>query len=203
MSPGTSPARSSHTVPDLAGKSQGAALNEVSGLGWNTLTPQEASETVGNGMVVRTDPVAGTKLDEGKTLTIVISTGPAPRTLPELKGMTLQQATDTLTQLGLNIVQGDAVFDDTIPAGSVVSWTVPDQPNLVAGNTVTKGVTVRVVLSKGPAPRLPDVTGMTLDQATATLQAQQLQISQGPPAFDETVPQGVVRVVERARPSRS
>jgi serine/threonine-protein kinase len=182
----------SHTVPDLAGKSEGAALNEVSGLGWNTLTPQEASETVANGVVIRTDPVAGTELDEGKTLTIVVSTGPAPRTLPELKGKTLQEATDLLTQLGLNIVQGDPVFDDTIPAGSVVSWSVPDQPNLVAGNTVTKGVTVRVQLSKGPAPRLPDITGKTLDEATAALTAQQLKISQGPPAFDENVPQGSV-----------
>ena len=181
-----------HTVPDLAGQSEGAALNQVSGLGWNTLTPQEASETVGNGMVIRTDPAAGTKLDEGKTLTIVVSTGPAPRTLPELKGMTLQQATDTLTQLGLNIVQGDTVFDDTIPSGSVVSWTVPDQPTLIAGNTVTKGVTVRVQLSKGPAPRLPDVTGKTLDEATALLQAQQLKISQGTPVADETTPAGQV-----------
>jgi serine/threonine-protein kinase len=182
----------SHTVPDLAGKSEGAALNEVAGLGWHTLTPQEASETVANGMVIRTDPTAGTELDEGKTLTIVVSTGPAPRPLPELKGMTLQQATDTLTQLGLNIVQGDAVFDDTIPSGSVVSWTVPDQPNLVAGNTVTKGVTVRVQLSKGPAPRLPELKGMTLDQATAALTGQQLKVSQGTPVNDETVPQGQV-----------
>jgi eukaryotic-like serine/threonine-protein kinase len=182
----------SHTVPDLAGKSQGAALNEVAGLGWNTLTPQEPSEDVANGLVVRTDPGAGTELAEGKTLTIVISTGPAPRTLPELKGMTVQQATAALGDLGLDVVQGDPVFDDTIPSGSVVSWTVPDQPTLVAGNTVPKGTTVRIVASKGPAPRLPQVTGMTLDQATAALAAQQLAISQGPPAFDETVPAGIV-----------
>lgn len=182
----------SHTVPDLTGKSQGAALNEVSGLGWDTLTPQEPSETVANGMVISTDPVAGTKLEEGKTLTILISTGPAPRTLPELKGVPLDQATATLSDLGLNIVQGDPVFDETIPSGSIVSWTVPDQPNLVAGNTVTKGATVRVIVSKGPAPKLPDVTGKTLDEATALLAAQQLAISQGPPAFDENVPQGVV-----------
>ena len=138
--------------------------------------------------MIRTDPVAGTELDEGKTLTIVVSTGPAPRTLPELKGKTLQEATDMLTQLGLNIVQGDPVFDDTIPAGSVVSWTVPDQPNLVAGNTVTKGVTVRVQLSKGPAPRLPEVTGKTLDEATAALAAQQLQIARARRRSTRTCP---------------
>ncbi|MFT3853641.1 MAG: PASTA domain-containing protein [Ilumatobacteraceae bacterium] len=182
----------SHTVPDLAGKSQGAALNEVSGFGWSTLTPQEPSETVADGMVISTDPPAGTKLAEGKTLTIVISTGPAPRTLPELRGKTVQEATDTLTGLGLETVVGDAVFDDTIPKDSVVSWTVPDQPNLVAGNSVNKGTTVRIIPSKGPAPRLPDVTGQTLDQATATLAAQQLQISQGAPVNDETVLQGIV-----------
>ena len=84
------------------------------------------------------------------------------------------------------------MFDDTVPAGSVVSWSVPDQPNLVAGNTVVPGVTVQVVLSKGPAPRLPELTGLTLDAATQALTAQQLVIAQGPPAYDETAPAGQV-----------
>ncbi len=182
----------SHKVPSLAGLSQGAALNQVAGLGWTTATPQEASETVAIGQVIRTDPVAGTRLKEGKTVTIVISTGPAPRPLPELKGLTLDAATTKLTGLGLKIEQGDAVFDDTAPSGSVVSWVVPDQPNLVAGNTVTPGVTVRVQLSKGAAPRLPELKGLALDAATQALTAQQLQIAQGAPAFDETVPAGQV-----------
>jgi beta-lactam-binding protein with PASTA domain/tRNA A-37 threonylcarbamoyl transferase component Bud32 len=182
----------SHKVPTLAGLSQGAALNQVAGLGWTTATPQEASETIAIGQVIRTDPVAGTRLKEGKTLTIVVSTGPAPRPLPELKGKTLDAATTALAALGLKIEQGDAVFDDTVPSGSVVSWVVPDQPNLVAGNTVTPGVTVRVQLSKGPAPRLPELKGLGLDAAKQALTAQQLQIAQGAPAFDETVPAGQV-----------
>ncbi|MCU1504053.1 MAG: putative serine/threonine protein kinase, partial [Ilumatobacteraceae bacterium] len=182
----------SHRVPDLTGLSQGAALNQVSGLGWTTLTPQEASETVAIGQVIRTDPVPGTKLNEGRSLTIVVSTGPAPRPLPELKGLTLDAATTALTSLGLKIQQGDAVFDDNVPSGSVVAWMVPDQPNLVAGNTVTPGVTVQVQLSKGPAPRLPELKGLTLDAATQALAAQQLKIAQAAPANDEAVPTGQV-----------
>ena len=182
----------SHPVPALIGLTQGEALNQVSSSGWTLETPQEPSETVEVGKVIRTDPVAGVKLKEGRILTLVVSSGPAPRPLPELKGLTLQAATDVLAKLKLNIEQGDQVFDDAVPAGSVVSWTVPEQPGLKAGDTVTPGVLVMVQLSKGPSPRLPELKGLTLDQATAALVAQKLQIKQGDPAFDETVPPGVV-----------
>ena len=45
------------------------------------------------GDVIRTEPVAGTELKEQASFTIVVSTGPAPRVLPELTGQTVEQAT--------------------------------------------------------------------------------------------------------------
>lgn len=182
----------SHTVPALVGLSKGEAQSAVSGLGWDVLLTEEANETVAADKVVSSDPASGTRLKEGKQLTIVVSTGPAPRVLPELRGTTVAAATSTLTKLGIKIAQGETAFDETIPAGEVVSWTVNEVPNLVAGDTVTPGVTVTVVVSKGPRPRLPQLNGLTLQDATAALTALKLSITQGPPVADETVPVGVV-----------
>ncbi len=182
----------SHTVPALAGMPKGEAQSAVAGLGWDVVLTEEASPTVATDRVIRTDPVGGAKLAEGKQFTIVVSTGPAPQPLPELRGLSVADATKALEALGFKIAQGDTVFDEAVPAGAVVSWTVNEVPNAVVGQQVTPGVTVTVVASKGPRPKLPELTGLTLEQATAALTAQKLKITQGDPVPDETVPIGVV-----------
>ncbi len=176
-----------YVVPNLVGLTEAEALNQVSGFNWNTTVTREASEAVATGIVIRTLPAESTSLDENQPFQIVVSTGPAPRPLPELTGMTLDEATAALSSLDLVLQQSDPVFDETIPAGTVISWMVPDQPALKAGDTVTPKTTVTVVLSAGPQPRVvPDLTGMTVDEATAALTPQGLVLLQLDPEFDNT-----------------
>jgi serine/threonine-protein kinase len=181
----------SHTVPDVVGLAQGEALNEVSELGWNVVIAEEPSDTVPVGDVIRTEPVAGTELKEQASFTIVVSTGPAPRVLPELTGQTVEQATVALLDLDLVLEVGGEVNDETVPAGTILSWSVPTVPNLVAGDTVVPGTTVVVQVSSGPAPRIvDDLTGLTLADATAVLTANDLVIAQLPDEFSPDVPVG-------------
>jgi serine/threonine-protein kinase len=178
----------SHIVPDLVGIEQGEAVNQVSAFGWTVTVIDEASDTVAAGNVIRTDPVAGAKLGDGSAFTIVASRGPAPRALPELTGATVEQATVTLQALGLALQVGNQVNDETVPPGVIISWSVPDQPGLVAGATVMPGVTVVAVVSAGPAPRvIPDLTGLSLTDATAKLQELGLVVAQLPDEFSPTV----------------
>jgi serine/threonine-protein kinase len=180
------------TVPALAGMEEGVALNAVAG-DFEAVAAQESSEDVGAGLVIRTDPVPGIELEKGSALTLFISTGPAPRVLPELAGLTVAAATAELEGLGLVAEVGDPAFDETVPVDTVLSWTVPDSPSLVAGGTVVKGTTVRLVASAGPAPRaVPDLTGQTLDAATASLAAVQLTITQTGEEFSDTIAAGQV-----------
>ncbi|HZX55868.1 MAG TPA: PASTA domain-containing protein [Ilumatobacteraceae bacterium] len=182
-----------YQVPHLAGLTEAEALNQISGFNWDTVVTHEPSEVVPQGVVLRTQPDEATKLEQNKPFTLVVSNGPAPRPLPELVGMTLDQATASLQQLGLVLQEGHPVFDETVPAGTVISWMVPDQPGLKAGGTVTPKTTVQVVLSAGPEPRVvPDLTGMTVDEATATLQPLGLVIAQLEPEFSETVASGSI-----------
>jgi beta-lactam-binding protein with PASTA domain/serine/threonine protein kinase len=176
-----------YQVPPLVGLTEAEALNQISGFDWQTVVTREASDTVASGVVIRTQPDEATLLDEKQPFQLVVSTGPAPRPLPDLVGLTLDQATASLQQLDLVLQQSDAVFDETIPAGIVISWMVPDQPGLKAGDTVTPKTTVSVVLSAGPQPRVvPNLAGLTVDAATAALTEQALVLLQLEPQFDNT-----------------
>jgi serine/threonine-protein kinase len=178
-------------VPALAGMRQGEALNQLGP--FKGAIGEEASETVEAGVVVRTEPVEGTVLEHGKTVTIFVSTGPAPRVLPELAGLTIDAAKATLIDMGLVPIEADAVFSEEVPPGVVVSWSVPAAPTLVAGATVTKGTTVQIVASSGPAPRVvPDLTNMPAADATAAVTGLQLLYAQAPDEFSNTVPAGAV-----------
>jgi len=183
----------SYQVPHLAGLTEAEALNQISGFDWDTVVTREASEDVPQGVVIRTQPDEATKLEQNRPFALFVSTGPAPRPLPELVGLTLDQATAALQKLDLVLQQGHPAFDETVPAGTVVSWMVPDQPGLKAGATVTPKTTVQVVLSAGPEPRVvPDLTNMTVEQATATLQPLGLVLAQLEPEFSDSVASGSI-----------
>ena len=96
-------------MPDLTSLEQGEALNMISEFGWNVITVTEADDDVAAGVVLRTDPAEGVTLDEGADITLVVSTGPAPRVLPEIIGATVEQATADLLELGLVLEIGERV----------------------------------------------------------------------------------------------
>lgn len=132
---------------------------------------------------MRTDPAAGTNLEEGQNLTIYISDGPTLSPLADLVGMSLQDATDQLTAAGLNMTTTEAGSED-IAAGSVISWIVPDQPALVTGDKVLKGTSVELLISTGPALReVPLIVGMTLEQATTLAAELRLVLLAGEPTL--------------------
>jgi eukaryotic-like serine/threonine-protein kinase len=183
----------SHVVPAVEGLPIGEALNKVAGKGWATISTEEASETVAAGNVIRTQPPAGTDLREGAQLQFVVSTGPAPRPLPELVGLSVADATTALTSIGLVIEAADPVFDETVPVDQVISWSVPEQPTLAAGATVVSGTTVRVIVSAGPAPRtIPDLVNADPAAARSALEVQNLVVAQLPDEFSDVVAAGLV-----------
>ncbi|MEA3186156.1 MAG: eukaryotic-like serine/threonine-protein kinase [Ilumatobacteraceae bacterium] len=184
---------STHVVPHLAGLTEAESLNQISGFGWQAAVSREASDDVPAGVVIRTQPGEATVLEKNKPFQLIVSTGPAPRRLPDLVGLALDQASAQLDQLGLVLAQAPPIYDETVPAGIVISWMVPEQPGLKAGDTVTPKTTVSVVLSQGPQPRVvPDLTGMSIDEATAALATQGLLLVQVEPQFSNTVAAGLI-----------
>jgi len=67
-------------VPDVTGRDADEAANVLGQAGFRTSSRQEPSGTFGSGKVIRTEPAAGTPLDKGSTVVLVVSTGPPPTT---------------------------------------------------------------------------------------------------------------------------
>jgi serine/threonine protein kinase/beta-lactam-binding protein with PASTA domain len=115
---------------------------------------------------------------------------PAQVALPNLVGKTQDEATQ-LAQ-GLNVViDPSPVFDDKVPANSVVSQV----PAFTDGAMVDPGATVTLTLSKGPQTYpIPAaaLVGQTPDQAAATLVAAHLTLGKQSTDYDPTVPAGHV-----------
>ncbi len=70
------------TIPDVSGMSQADAVAALEAAGYVVSVQQEASDTVAAGNIVRTDPVSGTELAAGETVTVVVSTGSGATELP-------------------------------------------------------------------------------------------------------------------------
>lgn len=101
---------------------------------------------------------------------------PAPPqvAVPDLAGMTQDDARVALQETvpeggteGLELVVGDPVADPDVPEGEAVSWT-PETETMV-----DEGTSVEVVFSSGPGElELPDVSGMSQDQARQRLESE-------------------------------
>lgn len=184
--------KDSYAIPDLIGVDQGEATNLVTEFKWEIVVVEEANEELPVGAVIRTDPETGKKLETGKALTFVVSTGPPPVPLPELNGLDAATALAALSDGGLVLGVETPEYSEEVPAGVIIRWTISSQPTLVAGQEVIKGTAVDTFVSQGPAPRVvPDLTGMSIESATTALTDLQLTINRGDDQFSIVAAGGV------------
>jgi serine/threonine-protein kinase len=155
----------SHDVPTVVGTSVQDASRQLNDLGFTVVVAHGEYDSSPKGTVLRVDPVQGTSLREGSTVTLVPSLGPPPVPVPDLTGMTLDKATAALERQGL--IRGDVkqIYDDTIPDGSVV------RQSPAIGNA-PKGSAVDLWVSKGHVPvPVPAVIGKSQHAAEKALRA--------------------------------
>jgi len=122
-------------------------------------TTREYSSTVAANRVVESNPGAGSEIAPGTAVSLVVSKGPPPVTVPDVHGKQVADAKAQLAALGLQVTTTET-FSDTVKSGIVIS----SSPG--PGVTVSKGATVNLVVSKGRELfQVPDVTGMKIDRA--------------------------------------
>jgi beta-lactam-binding protein with PASTA domain/tRNA A-37 threonylcarbamoyl transferase component Bud32 len=149
-------------VPDLTNQSQFDAIAQLQALGLLFTVNEEYSNTVEEDLVIRTDPVADTEVQLGDTVLLVISLGPAPVEVPNLLGMTPEQAEAVLSDIGLVLDVSDSTQPVADPAqdGLVVSQV----PNV--GDTAYPGDIVTVTLGEFEPP--PTTTSTTTSTTITT-----------------------------------
>jgi beta-lactam-binding protein with PASTA domain len=153
-------------TPNLVGLTQSQATNTLANDGLKYTIATTYSDKVAVGDVVSVSPSPGTPVKQGAVITLTVSKGQQDITVPNVSGQNQDDATNALKQRGFTVaVATDQASSGTVPKGSVVSYT--PKGSAPAGSTIT------LTISSGPKQVVVrDVTGMTVEDATAALEAQ-------------------------------
>jgi serine/threonine-protein kinase len=165
-------------VPSVTGKARPVALHLLAARHLVARMTTAYSESIAAGTVISADPSSGTAA-YGSPVAIVVSKGPAPRTIPSgLDGAAWASVRSSLDALRLEPVEQFS-YSTSVPAGDVLST---DPGGGSAGIAVGSAVTV--VVSKGPLlVPVPSVQGQSIAAALATLRDAGLDVTEqiGPP----------------------
>jgi len=156
-------------VPSLADLTEEAARSAIEGADLVVGgIERRFDEEIPEGVVIDWNPKS--EAPKGSQIALAVSRGAEPRTISNWKGKTFEEAKTAFESVGLVAKRVDG-FSDDVAVGQIVS-TSPG-----AGQTAEKGSTVTVVVSVGAATvTVPNVNGQTVEQATATLRAQGLNV---------------------------
>jgi beta-lactam-binding protein with PASTA domain/predicted Ser/Thr protein kinase len=134
-------------VPDVINQSEESAREELDAAGFGmVVTGEEASEDIPEGNVIRQDPEPGTRLAEGRTVSVVISTGPAMVTVPDVVCDSIPEARQEILDANLSPQEGGSEFSEECPEGTVARQDPSANQQVEAQSTVT------YYRSKGPEP---------------------------------------------------
>ena len=168
-------------VPNVVGKQVSVAKNILEDKHLRVSTSEVTNTDVPAGQVISQSPGSGEKVKEQRTIHLVVSKGVGDITVPDLSGMTVEQARQRLKDLGLvvgKITQGsvEGKLDNTIVAQS---------PS--GDSKVSKGTTVDLVVNKPQTKKvkMPDVVGMTLKDARQVLGSNNIGVNQISGSVDE------------------
>ena len=175
-------------VPNVVDRSEADAERMLQDAGLK-VTHGEAqySDSIAEGNVISSNPVAGTEVDEGTSVTIVVSLGKESVKVPDIRNKSAADAEAALAAQGLT---GSASQDysDSVAAGSVISQS--PEP----GASVEKGSTVSYVVSLGPRTQtveVPDVLKSYPDVAQKLMSEAGLTAAYGGEQYSD-YPQGTV-----------
>ncbi|WP_439658487.1 PASTA domain-containing protein [Lentzea sp. HUAS TT2] len=176
-------------VPLVSGQSETNAMAQLRDASLSAQVVRVPSDAVPNGNVLRTEPGNGTELAKGSSITVYVSRG-RPVVPFVNAGLDVEAVIKEIDGAGLKAVRDEAKnsYSETVAAGKVIG--LDPRP----GTPLPIGTPVTLVVSKGPAPKkpLPNVAGMTKDEAIAELQRNGLQGVEGPAEFSATVDKGRV-----------
>ena len=148
-------------VPSVVGQNLADAVTQLEGLGLVVDVRPTESEDRPEGEVLDQDPDAGDEVDAGSTVVLEASSGPPLVAVPDVVGMTSNQAGVELGRAGFEVSFEEEASGE--PEGEVLRTDPPVGTQLASGETVT------VFTSTGPS-EVPSVVGDERADAVATLE---------------------------------
>ncbi len=176
-------------VPITAGDTQEVAAGKLSELGFTVKIDHRNDPNVAAGLVSGTSPDAGGFALKGSAVRLYLSLGPQLLLVPTVVGLPEADARTLLAPfaVGKSIQQ----FSGDAAPGTVIAALGAD--GIALGAEYGEKQAVTLIVSAGP---IPDVSGLSVDDANATLQEVGLTGTLGEPEFsDEFPPDTVIAAV--------
>ncbi|ONM49095.1 Stk1 family PASTA domain-containing Ser/Thr kinase [Nocardia donostiensis] len=165
LGPGSKPDQIA--VPDLSNSSMAEAQQKLQDLGFRVAVQEKPDGKIATGNVIATQPLGGSRADEGSTITVQVSTGPQQVPIPQLTGLSREQAAQKLNAEGLQL-HPEVAREPSSPENK--DKVVGQEPS--SGVEMDAGGMVRVTVGSGPEQvRVPDVVGQQIDVAEPNLVA--------------------------------
>jgi len=183
-------------VPAVASLSPTDAAALISSVGLKSEETTAYSADVPEGVVIATKPKDGTRVSKDSTVTVVVSLGLQPITLPPLAGLSQDDASDQITTLLAQVGSVDSIFSSSAAADTVISASrASDDGDVSGGGSYFQGLKVNLVVSLGA---IPDVVGSSVEAATETLADKALVAVSGEERYSDSIAEG--KVVSAAVP---
>lgn len=160
------------SVPEVVNTNLDAATARLESMGLSLEVAEKVyDDNTLPGTIVEQKPQQGTQVKNGETVSVVVCLGPESAAVPDLDGMTQEEAANALAPLGLHVGVVTHRQDSDAPRGTVIEQ-YPEQ-----GEVLENGGTVDLTLSDQLLMRdVPNVLGKTLEETRQRLKEYDLQL---------------------------
>lgn len=172
-------------LANFSGRSATVARQQLVAAGLRPQVAVETSETVAVDRVIRQLPAPGAMLARNDVVTLYVSSGAPPVTIPDVRGYTRADAEHALSSVKFKVKVGSRF--DRAPKDSVIDV----QP--AVGRQAPQGATITLTVSKGEAPvRVPQLVGLSLDAARTLLAKAGLKLNVDQETPTDMIPKDTV-----------
>lgn len=170
------------TVPNVVGKQVSVARNILEDNHLRVSVSEVANSEVPAGKVISQTPASGESVKENHPVHLVVSKGAGDLTVPDLSGLTVEQAKQRLKDMGLVLGKITTQEDSSKPDGVIISQS----PS--ADGKINKGQLVDVVVNKLSPKKVtvPSLIGMTLKDARDALSSLEISLASINGSTDES-----------------
>ena len=175
------------TVPDVENRPRSEVVAELEDLDLLVTVNEEANPDIARDNAIRINPAPGSQLQRNSTVILTVSSGREITEVPDVVGMSLEDASRTLSDAGLHMA--DSVAEEESSAENSGRIT---QQNPAAGSQLSRGSRVTVTVGTGPRMiRVPsNLVGQDIENVRSTLDAMGFDVEVE--NVDSTEPDGQV-----------
>ncbi len=155
-------------LPDVRGYNVSDAQRTLQDDGFKVKTSQRFDNAVKDSVIVQS-PNPRSRVRKGSVISLVVSKGPESIAVPNFVSMSLSDAQAMAAKLGITLDTSQQVADPNVASGAI------DAQDINPGTAVSRGATVHLTVSTGPAAAaqttaVPSLVGLRYKDAVTQLQ---------------------------------